>query len=413
MLVKNLGYKKIFTKLILNLVAFSALFILCSRGLIEIMTDKRLAYLIQVVSVTIFQLSLIDFPKIKLNSGYKKTLMLFIIFIIVAILSYIYTLITTNFDGGWLYIIINIYLTFLMMINRSIIIEKSRLIRYDIIISIMIFILSLVAFLQQNAGLLLFLPGQTYTFGSRIRPSSLTGSYLHYPIVLVLLGFLMLQIFVFSKKRIHCIFSLIAFMMCILSFSRSGAFILFATIGIWFLAKFKKINKIKLKKVISMPIFLVFIAIILYYAKDTLYVERIVSSFSSHSPGNDIRIIRWKYALKSFFNTNIIIGEFTGLITNTTSNFNLISDNTVVESGLLQQLLNFGLLGTISYYMLFIEVTRNINKNSLWLKYAFIASVLQTFVYQSIEVLPFMFILCMFPQVSEFVVGKYRQNVSC
>lgn len=413
MLVKNLGYKKIFTKLILNLVAFSALFILCSRGLIEIMTDKRLAYLIQVVSVTIFQLSLIDFPKIKLNSGYKKTLMLFIIFIIVAILSYIYTLITTNFDGGWLYIIINIYLTFLMMINRSIIIEKSRLIRYDIIISIMIFILSLVAFLQQNAGLLLFLPGQTYTFGSRIRPSSLTGSYLHYPIVLVLLGFLMLQIFVFSKKRIHCIFSLIAFMMCILSFSRSGAFILFATIGIWFLAKFKKINKIKLKKVISMPIFLVFIAIILYYVKDTLYVERIVSSFSSHSPGNDIRIIRWKYALKSFFNTNIIIGEFTGLITNATSNFNLISDNTVVESGLLQQLLNFGLLGTISYYMLFIEVTRNINKNSLWLKYAFIASVLQTFVYQSIEVLPFMFILCMFPQVSEFVVGKYRQNVSC
>ncbi|MBV4422913.1 O-antigen ligase family protein [Clostridium tyrobutyricum] len=288
-----------------------------------------------------------------------------------------------------------------MFLNSSVIFSRNKLIRYDIIVLITSIMLEFVAFAQEFLGKFAFLPGSTLGLA---RPQSLTGSYLHYPIILVLLGFILIQCYASEKRIIYGIFGIISFVMCILSFSRSAAFILLGGLCVLILTGIYKVIKTKRIKLKNFYMSLMFIAIVLaffYCNQNSIYVARIFSALNANSEGNTQRIVIWQNAITLFKNTNIFIGSYTGMFTNSTANFG--GQSTVAESGLLQQLLNFGLLGALLYYLLFIRIKRNINKNHVWLKVALIASILESFIYQSIEVLPFMAILCILPLTSDYL----------
>ena len=171
-----------------------------------------------------------------------------------------------------------------------------------------------------------------------------------------------------------------------------------------------KIN-IKIKStLIFILLSLILLIISFIYIDEILkndYLQRALSSLDLKSSGNNSRIILWKKGISMWMNTNLFIGEYTGIITNSTANFGGIS--TVVESGLIQQLLNFGLIATISYYINLCLIVKYTKKEFIILRSMAISCIIQTFIYQSIEVLPYMFILTLVPITSTWINLKKEQ----
>ena len=226
------------------------------------------------------------------------------------------------------------------------------------------------------------LPGETLTFTDKIRPSSTTGSYLHYPLFMALLAAVLISI----KKRVEFA-SMICLASVFIAFSRSG--MMLVVLSFLFLAFYsflkKRITFDKSEVILGFCI-LVTLTLILYLGFFDLIIERMISSISLQSPGNDIRLEAWKRGLEIFASTNLLIGEHFGKVTNLTANL-AEAESTVVESGFIQNLINFGLLGTIAFYSLFAYVYRDSTK--IVEKCFMLAFFAQTFVYQSIEVFPY------------------------
>ena len=72
-------------------------------------------------------------------------------------------------------------------------------------------------------------------------------------------------------------------------------------------------------------------------------------------------------------------------------------------------LLNFGLVGCISFYSLLIVQLFLINKKHLLLQCSMSAAILQTFIFQSIETIPFMVTLTFIPLLSNNLCSKNRE----
>lgn len=145
---------------------------------------------------------------------------------------------------------------------------------------------------------------------------------------------------------------------------------------------------------------------------DNIFITRIFSAVEIDSSGNFGRINNWQHGIDAFLNSYFILGTYTGMVTNSTANFDL-GESFIVESGLLQQLDNFGVLGALFYYALLILLTYTINAKFSFFRAILIAAILQTFVYQSIEVLPFMQLLALIPQVIDHMEKDDLDKKNC
>jgi hypothetical protein len=123
--------------------------------------------------------------------------------------------------------------------------------------------------------------------------------------------------------------------------------------------------------------------------------ERIIGATNLQSDGNDGRTEAWDKAAALVLPINVIAGSYFGLVTNSASDA-VKNQFGIVESSLLQQVLNVGLLGTIFYFGLLISVTRLICPGST-LRLCVWAALFQSLFYQSIEVIPFVFLLMTLP----------------
>jgi len=124
-----------------------------------------------------------------------------------------------------------------------------------------------------------------------------------------------------------------------------------------------------------------------------------LSALSSSGSGNTVRIDRWSSGVHTWLDGPVIFGNAAGVFTNITKNLDNVNTS-VVESGLIQQLVSFGLIGTVAFYALMFNLGKRIDKRHVVLKAGCYAAMLQTVVYQSIEVFPFMVFLCILPLVS-------------
>ncbi len=384
-----------------NILFFSTVFFLFSRGLIQLLLGKQIAYFLQVLVLTGFYLYLFTSSRLIKRSTFSLAISIFLLFLVSCGLSAIFTIIFSNFHESAIYLSVTLFISLNMVLGSIFRIEYFRKINIGIVLGTMIFLLVFIAFAQQYGNTFTNLPGFTEVFDGKVRPPSLTGSYLHYPLVLPVLSFIVLQIFFIEKSYFLLASALSGFLGTFLSYSRSGMMIIIGTLLCFILISvFRRESYVSknLSKFIGIVIVTFFVSLILFYLKPDLLV-RLLSALDLNSSGNDARVSVWSKGISLWADSPIIFGAYTGLITNSSSNFG-VDQATIVESGLLQQLLNFGLLGTLLYYFFPVLIFFNIRSHHIWLRSCLVACVFQTFVYQSIEVLPYMVIVSFMPHIS-------------
>jgi len=361
-----------------------AVLLISSRGFFELFVSKNLAYIITFVGFTFFISCFIISLRASIKVQ-KKVIIVVVGYLVFSLLSWDLSLLLgldAIYSVYMLYpVAVSVFFLFFHSIKLADI-NNEKLINS---ISYIVYLLFAAATLQQL--FILSFPGETLTFGGLIRPSSLTGSYLHYPLIMVLLG-----VVVHSLAGKLNFTSMLAYLSVFISFSRSGM-MLVSIILFMFLVKnlvhILKAKRIKIEKKFILFIFVFSffsISFLIYFGIFDLIIQRFYSSVDSSGPGNEGRFYIWNYAINMIMNTNILIGEHFGEVTNLTSNLTTTS-SMVVESGFLQNLINFGLIGTCFFYAMFIIMY--INTQNFVFKSFIVAFVAQSFVYQSTEVLPF------------------------
>lgn len=217
----------------LNFLFFIYLSALASRGIFEIFISKEIAYFIQLLFCVVFYGCLLFAGKIEKRKFFSISLVLYIGFIFISILSGIATYLDKGFLSSWFYILINIFILFFVFFNIALKTSISYTINYKFIISLEIIILVLVGAYQQIL-VSEVLPGTTYVLGELIRPSSTTGSYLHYPLILVVLSSILLGLSIKPFNLKYFLIALCGVVGVFFSFSRSGNMILIFSFLLFF-----------------------------------------------------------------------------------------------------------------------------------------------------------------------------------
>ena len=365
------------------LISYIFLFLLFSRGLLEILFDKNLAYIAQLISMVLILFILS--PKKKINFFTSLDIILIFSYIFISLISAFFTAINNNFQSAFIYTLANIYIV--SYIYQNTFASHIYITRYKIIYSLeIVAIILLFSSVLQQANFIT-LPGDNYF--NVLRPSSLTGSYLHYPIIIAVLSVIFMEIFIKNKKKHFLIVSIVLLLGVIYSYSRSGVMIIIIS----YLYYLLKLNKYYFSLILIMVI------LIICGEYSDVYISRISSIFSINSPGNIERITIWKDSLRLIFDGYFLIGSHTGMYTNITKNLTNI-DSIVLESTALQQIVNFGFLGFGIFYFFLFMVYKRINNQCMLMKGLALSCIIQSLIYQSGEVIPFIYLYSLLPGIS-------------
>jgi len=389
-----------FERFFWNVMIFFLVGVLFSRGLIETVLPKSVAMVFQ-LGVVVASLALLFICHINAFTRRQQFFLILCLgFTGVIGLSALMTTLVQDFHYWGIYAIFNLYLLWVAVGSIRLIRAPIPPIAFHRIFLFWGWVLFAVSCLEQAH--LVTMPGYSFV-GRLIRSSSLMGSFLHYPIVMALTSYIVLQWGVKARDRFYIASGVVFALAPILVLSRSGAFIvLFAVCIAWF-------NSLLRAERTALWISL-FIGVALFGAVGSSNgkadggfldraVERIVNATSKKSAGNEGRIHAWKEATGMWLDSNLLIGEYTGTITNSTKNvFKGKSD--VAESGVLQQLVNFGFVGLIIFYGLLFTVFSYIRREDRLLRYVYLAGLSQTLFYQSIEVVPFITVMLLMPWIS-------------
>jgi hypothetical protein len=264
-----------------------------------------------------------------------------------------------------------------------------------------------VAVAQQQGVFPIALPGFTFGF-DHLRAPSLTGSYLHYPIFIAVVAALCGVDYLTYKRKLSAVVCAVLTVCIFSALSRSGMLIILGTFA---LAFFKEPVRFLVRHAKLIVAGLLASAAIIVWGGvggDSVLstgAQRIAGTLSLSSDGNEDRAHAWDKAITLASPINLVAGSYFGLVTNSASD-SAKSEYGVVESSLLQQVLNIGLLGTIFYYGLIISITKLVHRGNritmcIW------SALFQTLFYQSIEVIPFVFILMTLPV---FDAGDQRRR---
>lgn len=378
-------------------IVFLTIFVVTSRGLIEFVVGKQIAYIVQAVAAFVLVYSLrrraVVVPGTRRSGNYVAVYAI----VLSGLVSSFLTVGRWNMDSAatpLLYVATFTGLSLLLCLGA----DADRLsdaIRVVAPVAIVVVVLQIVtATAQQNFGWQL-LSGTDYgTFGDRARPSGLTGSFLHYPLVLAVLGIIIFGAWVRQRSTLLLVATALVLYGILTSYSRSGMMILVLTIVIAVLT-----GPTVATRVVS-GLGLVFVsAFVLLAFSGNPVLDRALSSIDLDAAGNGVRLRQWVGGVTSWFDSTLFFGSYTGLVTNISRNFGDASWFGVVESSLLQQLLNLGIVGTIATYWLLVSVARAVPRRDTWIRAGVTACILQTLIYQSIEVLPYIALLAIIPLV--------------
>ena len=392
---------KIKTNTIYKLLFFIFLFTVVSRGFFELFLEKKVAFLVQVFVISFFIfINLLSF-KVKLSAKYFSIQLLFFsTFIFSAFISSIITIYLENGGAPFFYSGIMSFLGFTSILLSSFKINKTWEIDIGKTIIFLVLILFCVAIYEQLSNTLM--PG-AWWIGKTVRPASLTGSKQHYAIILAILSLYLFQYWLTLKKNIYLIVFLIGVIGVFLSLTRSGAMIIILAFFPYLCFKFylKILIKIKIKALFYFLFVSTFTLIFaIYYFDLHFFLDRILSAINTKSAGNGDRVKAWLLGIDLLLTSNnILFGQYTGVITNATRTVTN-TKSFVVESGTLQMLLNFGVVGFSSFYFILINIFSRIKKNHTFLYFVLFSCLCSTIVYQSIEVIPFIILVSLLSIIS-------------
>ncbi|UOE44312.1 O-antigen ligase family protein [Agromyces larvae] len=263
-----------------------------------------------------------------------------------------------------------------------------------------------VAMLQQFANLDVF---SGVDFGTRrdtARPSAMTGSFLHYPIALSLLSFILLGLHSTTRRRMHLVVACAGFLATIVSYSRSGMVI--TLVGLAIGVVLAKSLRSAIRVAIVLPVLAVVLALGL--PVDT-YLERFLSIFRSDGSGNPGRIAAWQRILDTWSSSPLVIGSHAGEYSNISSNLGALGRVGSPESGLLQVLISLGIAGVVAFYGLMLISVFASPSGAPWFRAGLLGGIVQSFAYQSVEVLPFMAIYAITPLIATATITRIDGRV--
>lgn len=380
--------------------------ILVGRGILELALPKTLAQALQLASLS--SLLFLFFRPIPMQFTAQQKIVALgsILFFADILLSCLFTSFIQDYFFWLLYLIFSatLLILFLCMIRTF----EKPLLKVSIapILLVWGWILIPVAALEMLQ--LISLPGESTIFITR--PASLTGSFLHFPLIMAFFSLILLQWGQSIQSRLYSYSGSLFALSTILVASRSAIFIIFfATLLYPLLSRFKKSGKILLLITMAASFFIGFIAYQSHLQGRSIaldLVKRITTASEAKAAGNEGRIQSWKAVIHMWENSNWLIGEYAGMVTNSAYHINPRAQ-TVAESGVLQILVNFGLLGLVLFYTTLYQAYRFIHRHHYWLRALFLAALVQTSFYQSIEVLPFMALLLMLPWISQNFENSY------
>lgn len=373
---------------------FVAIMALLSRGLLEITVGKSAAYAVQLGAVVGFTMLLLAFGKPRARGGRTWVLVVAYVFVLAGLLSAWASLELEGIDYFWVYLFVTFFYVAMLVVYTLVNFEVMRRIAVGPVLAIAGIALVLVAVAQQYGGFTLLPGGDLGTFGSLLRPASLTGSFLHYPIVASLLVFLLLGIGAQLKKPFYAVIALVVAVGVFASLSRSALVILAVGLVVGIVRTRRLSSRLRLVSLIAGG-GLVFL--ILFPTGPLL--ERFMSIFSSDGAGNSLRIDIWTSVLNLWAESPVLIGSHLGQFTNVTSNISGIQGG-VAESGVLQLLVSFGAIGMLAYYALMAGTVSVLPTAPSWFVAGAVGAIVQSAVYQSIEVLPFMVLFAWFPLIA-------------
>jgi hypothetical protein len=260
-------------------------------------------------------------------------------------------------------------------------------------------------------------PGNSHNYfydGGRaiIRPASLTGSMLHFPILMSIIGAIILR---FEKKLPLKILGFLFMLIPFLVFSRSGILISSIACGAyalrWIITERNNIWKNLKQAILPVSILITAVVIIsvIFSPLRNYLIAAFGKIFTFHDISNNGRFIIWGKVLDLYSKTNIVIGEMTGYYSNIVKNilgYSKLLDRGsgigVTESGFLEILTSYGLFGVIAYYSAFTLsfIMIYFHKKEYFLAFVLLGVMIQTFFYQSIEVLPIVFTLSLLPMLA-------------
>jgi hypothetical protein len=292
------------------------------------------------------------------------------------------------------------FLAFVSIFISSFNVNKAWKIDIGKMIVVLVLLLFGVAIYEQVSNTLM--PG-AWWFGTTVRPASLTGSKQHYSIVLAIITLYLFQYWLILRKKIYLTGFFLGVIGVFLSLTRSGAMILVLAFFPYICYKFyiKHLIKIKTRILVYLLIGLSFgLVFILIYFDVQFFFDRMLSSIDTKSAGNGERVKAWFRGIDMILTSNnVIFGQYTGLVTNATRTVTN-SKSFVVESGTLQMLLNFGVIGFLSFYLILFNIYSRIKKNQVFLFFVLFSFLCSTIVYQSIETIPFIVLVSLIPLVS-------------
>lgn len=367
----------------MNWALFFALLSICSRGGFEIVMPKPVAYLASLLGFYVGVLWFYLGNRMVFRAR-LPVLFLSLVFIFTSFISLFITFIDTTDLIYAVYIVYPIVITFSFFVFYSVRCEGMVLREIERSITVLILVLFSLATLQEFK--LIDLPGATPAYGipgNLVRPSSITGSYLHYPLIMVMLG-VFLQVL---KQRLSLV-TLVAFASVFLAFSRSGMMLVLSHVAL-LMAHVLFTGRLRLshKRLIYALLMLVAATVVLIMTGlvDILWA-RATSALDTQGIGNDDRIAAWTYGINVISDSNLLFGSNFGKATNLTANLTG-AESYVVESGILQNMINFGFVGSLVFFGLFAYMYQVSSER--YFRFFLIAMLLQSLVYQSTEVLPF------------------------
>lgn len=373
---------------------FLLLAVLLSRGVLENAVGKNAAYAVQLGVIVAFTFLLLVAGGPRPRTGRTWILPVAYVFVLVALISAWASLSIQGIDYFWQYLLVTFFYVATLVVYSLIDFDVMRRIAVGPVLALLGLALVGVAFAQQYGGFTSLPGGDLGTFGSLLRPASLTGSFLHYPIAASLIVFLLLGIGEQRRKRIYWLVAAIVALGVVTSLSRSGMVILLVGLfcGVALIPTLSR----RFRAVCAL-----FLggSVLLFFLPAGPLLDRFTSIFDAGGSGNTIRIEVWTSVIDLWAASPILVGSHTGQFTNVTSNTSGFGGQ-VAESGVLQMLVSFGVIGLVAYYALMVGTLSALRRQPPWFIAGAIGGIAQSAVYQSIEVLPFMVLFALFPMIA-------------
>ena len=373
---------------------FVSFLVLCSRGLFENAIGKGPAYVLQAGLWTIMVAVVTLHSRQRPTRYLAPSLTLTFLFGAVAVVSSYLTLASQGFSGAIIAALINVYLLLLFVVGQGIRPE-------DLSARSMLYCMAFTGLLLTAVGVLQLanifeLPGRSW-----FRPPSLTGSYLHFPLLEAAIGAYCVQGAVTLRMRWLYLVAVACFVGVVISGGRSGALIVFITALIYVVIRFFELpglQKVNFALGIGTIVGVLSVAIAIAYESSEA-LQHIGRLGDLQDTGNAERVETWTWIYDNWSSTNLWLGEYAGLVGNITGNLT-DTPTRVAESGVLEQIMNFGVIGFLLFYSVMLMSFWSIERSSLVLRSALIAALVQSSFYQSTEVFPFMAMIAFMPTFS-------------